>query len=118
MDPIEGLIRTLVGFVKDFATYDQRMVARADYDWGFISTAAVSDGRDPYETAVEHAAYNMGKCVIVESYQTREAALEGHARWVAKMEGELPDTLTDCANSSISQVITEVDGNMDFPLGT
>lgn len=89
--------------------YDSRKIGRDDYDWGFISTCRVSDGDKPYETAVEHKSYNNGKMVIVESYDTKDEAKAGHAKWIATMTAEtLPDSLTDCANSAISQLASMV----------
>ena len=54
------------------APYEDRKVARYDATWGFISTVSVNDGNQPYETAVEHSAYNDGDMVIVQAYDTKE----------------------------------------------
>ena len=105
-------------FLLMAGTYDSRAVGRDEFDWGFVSTARVNDGRRPFETAVEHTAYNGGRMVIVESYLTEDAAAKGHVRWVATMTAdELPDALVDCGNAEISQLICEVDGEdaMRYP---
>jgi len=92
-------------FFNDIGTYESRMVGREDTDWGFISTAGVSDGRQPYETAVEHKGYNHGRMVIVEAYDTKELATEGHKRWVTTMSTDpLPTKLKDCLNAGVAQL--------------
>lgn len=92
----------LFDFVQDMGNYQDRCVGRDNYEWGFISTAAVSDGQQPFETAVRHTEYNNGKIVIVEAYDTREAALAGQGKWVKKMTSARPPrSLTDCANSHL-----------------
>lgn len=86
--------------------YEKRKIGRFDKDGIFISTAAVTDGRDPYETAIEHPEYNNGAMIIVESYKTKKDAKAGHAKWVKKMTSKrLPKSLTDCANSWIQRAI-------------
>lgn len=80
-----------------------------------VSTALVTDGDRPYETAFQHPAYNDGHMVIVESYDTKEDAQEGHNKWLKIMkEGPLPDKLVDCGNSGISQLCNAM-GNSEFP---
>lgn len=93
----------MFNFINDIGTYETRCVGRDEFEWGFVSTAAVSDGKQPYETAIEHTSYNSGKMVIVEAYDSRKEAAEGHARWVATMTGDpIPVALADCANSELS----------------
>jgi hypothetical protein len=85
--------------------YEQRKVARNEFDWGFISTAQVTDGSKPYETAVKHDKFNKGNMVIVESYNTKQEALEGHTRWIKTMSSTiLPQKLVDCNNCELSQL--------------
>lgn len=93
--------------------YDDRKVVRDDYEWGFISTVSVPDGRKDYETAVEHPDYRNGEMVIVDCYDTKEKALKGHAKWVKTMENP-PSELTDCANSEIAQAIVSSEGEQVF----
>lgn len=73
---------SMLGFLNDMDNYDDRVVGRDEFDWGYISTAQVSDGRQPIETAIGHEEYNNGKLVIVEAYDTVEEAKVGHARWI------------------------------------
>lgn len=87
--------------------YEDRKIAKNSYDWGFISTARVTDGRQPYETAVKHPGYRDGEIVIVEAYDDPETARAGHEKWVGIMKNP-PDELTDCNNSYISQLYTEL----------
>lgn len=98
--------------------YENRKVGRDDFPWGFISTCSVTDGAHPYETAVEHTAYNDGKLVIVEAYDSKDDAELGHAKWVATMTAKkLPASLTDCANAEVSQMIVALGGDMKFKRG-
>lgn len=93
--------------------YETRKVARNDYSWGMVDTCAVNDGAKPFETAVQHKAYSADM-VIVENYDTKEEAKEGHAKWVKAMTAKkLPTTLKDCNNSKISQMGVAFGGNYD-----
>jgi hypothetical protein len=107
-------------FLLDAGNYRSRMVGREPLDPNdpngefLVSTAAVSDGREPFETAVKHPDYNGGKMVIVECYPTREAAEAGHAKWVATMKAEpLPDSLRDCANAEVAQLLDALSEDKD-----
>lgn len=107
----------MFSFLNDVGNYADRRVARDDFDWGFISTARVSDGRKPYETAVEHPEYNDGKMVIVDCYDTKADAAAGHAKWKKRMTAKrLPASLTDVANAEVAQMLESIDGGkMTFP---
>lgn len=90
--------------------YNSRKVGRFDADWGFVSTAYVTDASKPYETAVKHRDYNNGLMVIVEPYDTKEEAEVGHARWVQTMTTEpLPDQLVDRGLSGVSELVDVFD---------
>ena len=98
-------MNNIFDFEQDRNNYEERMVGRDDYSWGFISTCSVSNGVQPFETAVEHGNYNNAEIVVVEAYDTKEQALAGHARWVATMTTPpLPAKLKDCCNSNIMQL--------------
>lgn len=98
----------LFDFINDLGNYQDRVVVRHDGDGTMVSTARVSDGRQPYETAFKHPDYNDGKMVIVEAYDSKELAAEGHVRWPKVMiDGPLPDVLIDCHNSEVSQFLPE-----------
>lgn len=95
--------------------YEQRKVGRFDADWGFVSTCEVNDADKPYETAVEHPDYNDGEMVIVETYDTRDEAEHGHARWVDTMTAEvLPETLRDNGSAEIAMMLDAVAGDDDW----
>ncbi len=85
--------------------YEERKVAPAyDSDGIVVSTARVTDGVLPYETAVKHPAYGGGEMVIVENYRSKSAAAKGHHKWIERMTAKkLPEKLIDCNNSNISQ---------------
>ena len=104
----------MLNFLVDSGNYASRKVGRDNFEWGFVSTAKVSDGTHPYETAVEHNKYGDGKMVIVAAYDTRAEAEAGHAAWVATMTTEpLPPVLRDCCNSGISQVCRAFGESLD-----
>lgn len=88
-------------FINMANNYESRKVAK----WNspdhtrMVSTARVSDGYQPYETAFKHPDYNDGAMVIVEAYDTKEEAQTGHKKWLKIMlEGPLPDFLKDARN--------------------
>ncbi len=81
---------------------EERTVDRYELGDLIVSTVRVTDSILPWETGVSHPEYNSGKWVIVEKYESKEDAKEGHQRWVQKMTGEtLPDELRDVADSEI-----------------
>lgn len=98
----DGLFDRIIAMAHN---YEERKVARYGPDDAgvCVDTVSVTDGDRPYETGVTHPAYDTGHWIIVEAYDTKEAAQAGHDRWVATMTADvLPDVLTDCANSEIA----------------
>jgi hypothetical protein len=98
--------------------YKDRKVARFENEDLMIDTCSVTDGKQQYETAVQHYQYNNNDMVIVQAYDTKEEALKGHNEWVQLMTSDkLPEYLRDCGNSEISQFIEEAfdDSAMIFP---
>lgn len=104
-------------FLFDMGNYADRCVGRYDDgDDKMVSTAQVSDGNQPYETAFQHPDYNDGSMVIVCAYSTREEAAEGHARWEAIMrDGQLPDELVECFNSKVGQMCEALGDEGRYP---
>ena len=99
----------MLNFLDMMGNYDDRSVAHSDYEWGFISTCRVTDGRQPYETAVCSSEYanvgdakDTGGMTIVEAYDNPKAAQEGHDRWVKTMIEDPPNGLTDCCNAALT----------------
>ena len=91
--------------------YEKRVIGRDDFDWGFVSTAMVSDGAQPYETAVLHSNYAEAddlsvtrKMVIVEGYESAAEAKVGHAKWLDTMVNTEPDKLIECGNAKIASL--------------
>ena len=84
--------------------YSDRKIGRYESEGCLVSTCRVTDGRQPYETAVEHEDYG-DTMVIVEAYDTRSGAKRGHRRWVKTMQENPPAKLVDCQNAWISQLI-------------
>ena len=102
-------------FLLDMGNYEDRKVDCHEDDTLIVDTARCSDGRKPYETAVQHPEYNSGKWVIVEAYDTKEEAQEGHNKWVAKMtSASIPPSLKDCGNAGVSQLLDAFGGEMEF----
>jgi hypothetical protein len=96
--------------------YENRVVDRYEGNGMVVDTAAVTDGKQPYETGLAHPEYNKGNYVIVEAYDTKEEAKKGHAKWVKKMTAKsLPKSLIDCQNAAISQLCAEMGAKMEFP---
>jgi hypothetical protein len=102
-----------------YGNYESRKVARDEFAWGFISTARVTDGEFDYETAVKHKDYNNDEMVVVESYETKQQALNGHAKWVKKMTARrLPTALKDCANAGLSKLLVGMGYEMTYKRAT
>lgn len=85
-------------------TYDERKVDLFIQGKLVVDTVLVTDGNHPYETAVKHPSYNKGEYIIVEAYDTKEEAREGHNRWVKTMTENPPSLLVDCGNSFIQEL--------------
>lgn len=69
----------MFGFFNDAETYKERLVAVDHVGEAVVDTVAVTDGVQPYETAVVHPLYNNGGWVVVEAYPTKAAAKKGRA---------------------------------------
>jgi transposase len=94
------------------APYEQRKVANFTQGELTVDTCAVSDSRQPYETAVCHPKYNDGRWVIVEMYDTKEQAQKGHERWVKTMTApELPAMLKDVSTAGIAEFCDDLGGD-------
>lgn len=105
----------LFSFMGMFGNYEQRKVDRYEspgIDGLMVDTCAVTDSTWSYETAVMHPAYNDGKWVIVEGYETKEKAQTGHKRWVKKMTSKrLPKTLRDVSTAEITKLRSAIGGD-------
>ena len=95
----------MLDFLSMMDNYDDRKVDYFEDGDLRVSTASITDGSQPYETAIAHPEYNSGKYVIVEAYDNAQQAQARHDKWVALMTSDdLPDSLTDCANAGVSQI--------------
>ena len=103
---------SIFDFLLDANDYPARQVATFIDDSRSlrVDTAIISDGKQPFETAVKHPRYNSDKWIIVEAYDTIGQAELGHKRWIATMTGELPESLADCGNSNVARALKEVGG--------
>lgn len=110
----------LFGFLGMIDNYAERVVGRHEDENDerfYISTVAVCDSDDPFETAVAHPRYNEGKLVIVETYASRELAEAGHDEWVSKMtSSNLPKELIDVSTSGLADLCAAMGAAMSFPL--
>lgn len=67
-----------------------------------ISTIEVKESHKPYETAVSHSRYSNGAWIVVETYSSLADAVDGHQRWISKMEGRLPNQLIDKSQAYVA----------------
>lgn len=100
----------MFGFLDMMGSHSQRKIANDEVDGGVVDTCAVTDSAKPFETGIAHPAYNDGEWVIVELYDTREEAEEGHRKWVKVMEGR-PETLIDANQSEMGGFVDALGGN-------
>lgn len=106
----------MFNFLQDFGNYEERKVDRYEVNDLVVSTAAVNDGKQQYETAVAHQEYNDGNFITAEGYDTYDQAIDGHKKWVALMTTEpLPETLRDCRNSAISLLADQFGVSLEWP---
>ena len=108
----------LFDFLQDLGNYDERKIDTYKKDGVFVNTCAVSDSSQPYETAIEHPKFNNGTMIIVQTYDTKGAAQEGHNKWVRKMTAEnLPKAIKDVSTAGIIKFAAGlgVDLNEIFP---
>lgn len=64
-----------------------------------ISTIKNTDSPHPYETAVLHKDFNDNHWIIVEEYDSAEAAKIGHQNWILKMKSDSLTELTDISSA-------------------
>jgi len=90
--------------------YKDRKVDRFEGENFTIDTCAVTDSDQPFETGIVHPKYNNNEWVIVEMYNSKKEAQEGHRKWVKKMtENILPDELFDVSTSTIKKLLIALD---------
>lgn len=106
----------LFDFVLDIGTYAERKIDNYNGKDGLVvDTCAISDSNKPYETAVEHPAYDEGKMVIVELYDTKEEAQKGHDKWLKRMTtGKLPETLRNVFTASVTSLCDVLGKNKNW----
>lgn len=73
-------------------------------EW-LVDTCAVIDADHPWETGVRHVKFNGAECIIVEEYDSPEAARTGHDKWVAFMQKGTPAVLVDVSTSKVSKLM-------------
>jgi len=101
----------MFGFMGMMNDYEDRKIDRFESGEDFfISTVSVNDNtRHPFETAVCHPNYNGGNIVIVEEYDSKDDAQEGHDKWVEIMTAaELPQELKDVSSCDIAEFVNNL----------
>ena len=98
----------MFNFFNMLGNYDNRKVDKYEKDDLLVSTVECNDGDKAFETAICHPFYNDDKHVIVEAYNTKQLAQEGHDKWVKVMTTTKPDFLEDCQNASISKYMNNI----------
>lgn len=91
-------------FLEMCGNYKERVVANDIINGVTIDTAAETDSDQPYETGINGKMYNGNEWVIVELYDTKEEAINGHKKWVELFKKEFPETLTDVSSSTICKL--------------
>ena len=105
----------MFNFFMDIDSYEDRKVGRYEREDLKISTAEVSDCRQPYETAIFDEHYKKGDWMIVEHYDTIEEAKLGHDKWVNSMTSDNPpEEITGRAENSYGLTTAE---NQENPSG-
>lgn len=98
-------------FLDMAGTHEDMAIGRYESGGGIVDTCAVDDADQPYETGIYHNSYNEGDWVIVQLYDTKEEALEGHRKWVGIMTyAELPENLLDVSTTSTTKFLDELGG--------
>lgn len=92
----------MFGFFNMTENYEERLIANDKIHDTEVDTVAVSDSDQPYETAIADPHYNKGKWVIVEMYDTKEEAKQGHNKWLNEVtNGSPPNELVDVSSCDI-----------------
>ena len=86
--------------------YEERLVSNSEIGNAIIDTCMVTDSFKPYETAIKHPCYREGEYVVVELYDTKEEASDGHKEWVDLFSKEtLPSQLIDVNETQLQSVV-------------
>jgi len=105
----------LFGYLDMAYNHEERCVGTYDKDGVFVDTSLVTDAHKPYETGIEHPLYNDGVMIIVEYYDTKEDAAEGHERWVKLLTSkELPSQIVDVSSCMAMNLIRGLDGEQVY----
>jgi len=90
-------------------TYEERLVANDVRENLHVDTVLVTDADYQYETAIRHPKYNDYEWIIVQGYDTKERAKEGHDYWVEKMTADiLPAKLVDVSTAKTAKLVDYV----------
>ncbi len=96
-------------FMDMIGNYEERKVDRFSKGNLIVDTCSVTDSDKPFETAVKHPKFNQEKWIVVELYDTKEEAQEGHNKWIKIMTAEkLPLELKDISSAKIAKLCDAV----------
>jgi len=84
------MFNKMVDYFEMLGTWEERNVARYEDEKVVVDTSAVTDCIEPFETGIQHPAYNNGDWVIVEAYDTVKQAQKGHEKWVKLLTSNKP----------------------------
>ena len=66
------MFQEILGLSDMIGNREERLVANTEVDGGVVDTCRITDSDKPFETGIKHSAYNGGRWVIVELYDTVE----------------------------------------------
>lgn len=96
----------MFSFLLDAGNRESRLIKNDKVGEATIDTCRVSDGKQPYETGISHPEYDSGQWIIAEAYNTPDAALKGHKKWVKIMSAKkLPKEIPDCNNALLTTLL-------------
>ena len=99
-------------FGFDMDNREERKVENTVIGETVIDTCAVNDSDQPFETGIQSPQYNMGDWVVVEMYDTKPLAEEGHKKWVDIFKPkDLPSELKDVSTSAIAKLCRALTSN-------
>ena len=91
-------------FLDMVGTYESRKVENTEVNDVVIDTCMVTDSTQSYETGICSKHYNDNQWIIVEQYDDKIQAEEGHKKWVKVFGKELPKTIKDVSTCTISRI--------------
>ena len=73
-----------------------------------VDTVSITDSTKPYETAIACQLYNDNNWIVVEEYDTKTQAEEGHNKWINIFTETLPDELKDVSTTIFPTLLSSL----------